>query len=179
MGSFVNLGISSPRFLRKVSVSISFPANPITANCFERKFSCARFRSAGISLRLVRSPVAPKITMTHGPAAVGASTWFVFIGGLPVVWAVPAWAWPSVPGFLLEVTTELKAHRGQKLVCEIRFASRRKALIQSRRQHWRGCGRLNRGENCPATLAGIRHAAGVALEFRLFEQRNGRKVEKP
>src|SRR5581483_64368 len=39
-------------------------------------FSRERLQSAGISLRLVRSPVAPKITITQGEA-VGLSAWFM------------------------------------------------------------------------------------------------------
>src|SRR6516165_6187994 len=98
---------------------------------------------------------------------------------LPNCWAVLAWARPSVPGFFLDVTTKLKSHRRQKLVCEIRFASRGKALIKRRRQHRRRRGRLNRRHNRPAPFARIRHVPGIALEGRLLEQRNGREVEKP
>src|SRR6266404_3504098 len=62
------LGISSARVLRKLSVVKSFPANPMIANCLESRLSAARLESAGMSLRLVRSPVAPKMTMTQGEA---------------------------------------------------------------------------------------------------------------
>src|SRR5258708_14469888 len=41
---------------------------PTTANLSERKLAAARLYSAGISLRLARSPEAPKITRTHGGA---------------------------------------------------------------------------------------------------------------
>ena len=54
--------------LRKLSVVMSLPAKPMIANCLESRLSLARLQSAGMSLRLVRSPVAPKITMTQGAA---------------------------------------------------------------------------------------------------------------
>src|SRR5882724_7327236 len=70
------LGISSARVLRKLSVVKSFPANPMIANCLESRLSAARLQSAGMSLRLVRSPVAPKITMTQGEALGFGLRWF-------------------------------------------------------------------------------------------------------
>src|SRR2546426_12515247 len=51
------------------------------ANCFGRRLSCARLHSAGISLRFVRSPVAPKMTMTQGAAVGFESGWFRFMNG--------------------------------------------------------------------------------------------------
>src|SRR6266404_9167407 len=70
-------GISSASVLRKVFVSKSLPAKPMMANCLESRLSAARLHSAGMSLRLVRSPVAPKITITQG-AAIGFSwTWLM------------------------------------------------------------------------------------------------------
>src|ERR1700730_3210782 len=46
------------------------------ANCFERRLSFARLESAGMSLRLVRSPVAPKMTITQGDA-LGLEAWWL------------------------------------------------------------------------------------------------------
>ena len=43
------------------------------ANSRESRLLFARLYSAGISLRAVRSPVAPKITMTQGPLGGGAA----------------------------------------------------------------------------------------------------------
>src|ERR1700674_5127912 len=76
------LGISSARFFRKDSVLKSLPAKPMMANCLEIRLSVARLQSAGISLRLVKSPVAPKMTMTHGEATVFGLAWFM--RGCPV-----------------------------------------------------------------------------------------------
>src|SRR5258708_19039787 len=76
-------GISSLRVFRKLSVVYSLPAKPMMANCLERRLSAARLHNAGISLRLVRSPVAPKITITQG-AATGVS-WTLFMSGCPVL----------------------------------------------------------------------------------------------
>src|SRR6267143_5245906 len=71
------LGISSARVLRKLSVVKSLPAKPMMANCLDSRLSAARLHNAGMSLRLVRSPVAPKITMTHGAAIGFSCTWLM------------------------------------------------------------------------------------------------------
>src|SRR5438270_2097715 len=103
------LGISSARVLRKLSVVKSLPAKPMMANCLERRLSAARLQSAGISLRLVRSPVAPKITITHGAATGFSWTWF--IRGCPVSGQkfVQCAAF-RLSGFLFRVAAKLKAH---------------------------------------------------------------------
>src|SRR5437773_8733347 len=46
------------------------------ANCCGRRLSWARLQSAGSNLRFVRSPVAPKITITQGAAVGFESAWF-------------------------------------------------------------------------------------------------------
>src|SRR5271165_271380 len=76
------LGISSESNFRKESVVRSLAAKPMMANCLDRRLSFARLHSAGISLRLVRSPLAPKMTMTQGEAVVLGAWWFVFMRGL-------------------------------------------------------------------------------------------------
>src|SRR6267378_951739 len=75
MGVETYLGISSDNIFRKLVVSKSLLAKPTMANCLGRTSSWARLHSAGISLRLVRSPVAPKITITHGDAVGLTSKW--------------------------------------------------------------------------------------------------------
>src|SRR6266481_3965201 len=75
MGVETYLGISPDSIFRKLAVSRSLPAKPTMANCLGRTSSCAKLQSAGISLRLVRSPVAPKITITHGDAVGFMSKW--------------------------------------------------------------------------------------------------------
>ncbi len=42
------------------------------ANRGDSRPLCARLQSAGISLRLVRAPLAPRITITFGPAGLAA-----------------------------------------------------------------------------------------------------------
>src|SRR5437899_6938298 len=47
----------------------------MTANWLGNSFAAARLQSAGMSLRLVRSPLAPKMTITQGSAMrMGSST---------------------------------------------------------------------------------------------------------
>src|SRR3984893_8182381 len=75
-------GTSSVSVLRKLSVLRSLDAKPTIANCLERRLSFARLQSAGINLRLVRSPVAPKMTMTQGDGVGFKFWWFEFMRGL-------------------------------------------------------------------------------------------------
>src|ERR1700692_3887947 len=75
-------GTSSVSIFRKPSVLRSLDAKPMMANCLERRLSFARLHSAGMSLRLVRSPVAPKITMTQGDGVGFKFWWFEFMRGL-------------------------------------------------------------------------------------------------
>src|SRR5579883_2478103 len=117
-----NLGICSVSIWRKLFVSYSLTAKPTTANCGGSSFSRERLQSAGISLRLVRSPVAPKITITQGDAA-GLSAWFM---SQPAFVRVDARKLPR--GLFLDVPAELEAHRGKQLGREVSFAARDKAL---------------------------------------------------
>src|ERR1700745_1776244 len=78
----VYFGTSSVSIFRKPSVFISLDANPMMANCLERRLSFARLHSAGIHLRLVKSPVAPKMTMTQGDGVGFKFWWFEFMRGL-------------------------------------------------------------------------------------------------
>src|SRR5258708_8123444 len=75
IGAGAYLGISSPNIFRKLSVVKSFVAKPMMANWVERRLSSARLQSAGRSLRLVRSPLAPKITITQGEGMGFAPEW--------------------------------------------------------------------------------------------------------
>src|ERR1700687_4519784 len=156
------LGISSARCFRKDSVLKSLPAKPMMANCLESRLPAARLQSAGMSLRLVKSPVAPKMTMTQGDA-----TGFVFAWFMRSFWS----------GFLFGVTAELKAHSRQNFGGEFTFASRQKALIERFAQHGSGGAGFNGGENGPAAFAGIGDAAGETVERGLLEKRNSGKVE--
>src|SRR5882757_2744601 len=171
-------GISSPRVLRKLSVVKSLPAKPMMANCLERRLSAARLHSAGISLRLVRSPVAPKITMTHG-AAIGFSwTWLMRDRPFPGQ-GVLQFAALRRSRFLFRVAAELEAHGRQNLGGKVAFASRQESLVERFGEHGSGRARLDAGENGPAAFAGIRDAARETLESRLLEQGNGREIEQP
>src|SRR5712664_1543314 len=172
------LGISSARVLRKLSVVKSLVANPMMANCLESRSSAARLQSAGMSFRLVRSPVAPKMTMTQGEATVFIWAWFM--SGCPVqchgVVRVEAFGRLRL---LFRMTAELKTHGRQKLCGEFPFATRREALVERFAQHRSRRAGLYGGENRPAAFAGVRDAAGETLERWLLEKRNRREVEQP
>src|SRR5258706_15534696 len=148
------------------------------ANCFGRRLSWARLHSAGISLRLVRSPVAPKITMTQG-AAIGFSwTWLMRDRPFPGQGTL-AFAALRQSRFLFRVAAELEAHGRQNLGGKVAFASRQESLVERFGEHGSGCARLDAGENGPAAFAGIGDASGETLESRLLEQRNGSEIEQP
>src|SRR6267378_5242799 len=134
IGAEANLGISSANVFRKPAVSKSLPAKPTMANCLGRTSSWARLQSAGMSLRLVRSPVAPKMAITHGDAVGFMSEWFRLMREISCL--RPGWL-PKflVARFLFDVSAELEAHRGQNFGREISFAARRESLEQRRREY--------------------------------------------
>src|SRR5258707_3981600 len=148
------------------------------ANCLESRLSAARLQSAGISLRLVKSPVAPKMTITQGAATVFIWAWFM--SGRPLqchgVVRVAAFGRSSL---LFRVPAELKAHGGQNLGGKVAFPSRQETLVQRFRKHRGRSDGLDAGKNGPAAFAGIGNAAGETLEGRRLEPRNGRQGEKP
>src|SRR6266849_373057 len=81
--------------------------------------------------------------------------------------------------FLFRVTAELKTHGRQNLACEVSFASGQKALVQRFGEDGRWSAGLDGGEYCPPAFAGIRDAAGEALEGGLLEKRDGGEIEQP
>src|SRR6266481_6044425 len=98
------------------------------ANCLESRLSAARLHSAGMSLRLVRSPVAPKMTITQGAATGFSCTWFItrcpVLG--PEILQCAAFCRSR---FLFRVAAELEAHGRQNLCGEVAFPSRQEALV--------------------------------------------------
>src|SRR5215472_11455603 len=80
IGEAATLGMPSARNFRKPCVSKSFPAKPTIANCVGRRFSSTKLQRAGINLRLVKSPVAPKMVITQGAADAFVNGWSWFIG---------------------------------------------------------------------------------------------------
>src|SRR5258705_1776532 len=163
---------------RKASVVMEWEEKPITAKCGESSRSLAKLHNAGISLRFVRSPPAPKITITQGLACCPCSS-------KPSVIFVRSGISSPVPGHslggrgLLQVPAKLKSHRGQKLRRKIVFPARDKALKERCREH--GC-RRRRFDGCkdrPASLPGIRYPSGKSLKGWLLQQRNRRQVKQP
>src|SRR5580704_15279665 len=97
------------------------------ANCCERSPSCARLISAGISLRLVRSPLAPKITITQG-APVGAASLVFEVIQMVLSQLASLLMRQLVAGFFLYVPAELEAQGGEHFGRKIILAARCKAL---------------------------------------------------
>src|SRR6202795_5375577 len=97
------------------------------ANCCERRPSCARLINAGMSLRLVRSPLAPKMTITHGEPVGLASVLFEFIRVvLSQLFNAPIKK--LVASLFLDVAAELKAHGGKHFRCKVILAARCESL---------------------------------------------------
>src|SRR6202012_513644 len=134
-GSGAYLGISSAIFWRNVSVVKSLVARPTMGNCLGSTLSAAKLHSAGISLRLVRSPLAPKMTMTHGDAAAVVSGWCEFMDEVSAFGLMTPQSATAL--FFLYVAAKLKAHGGQNLGCEIGFSARGKALVERFGKHRR------------------------------------------
>src|SRR5438552_2974267 len=121
------LGISSPSFLRNDSVVSSLAAKPMMAKRLGSWSSWARLQSAGTSLRLVRSPVAPKITITQGEALGFGLMWFTVDSR--TLSACESYRSQMIADlsratrrsgtrrlmFLLDMPAELKTHGGQDL----------------------------------------------------------------
>ena len=82
-------------------------------------------------MRLVKSPVAPKIVITQGAADGFVSGWFWLMNQNPFARELGHdGAEILMAGLLLDVSAKLKAHGGQHLGSKIVFTARREALIQ-------------------------------------------------
>src|SRR5438309_8480633 len=81
--------------------------------------------------------------------------------------------------FLLDVSAELEAHRGQNFGREFILAARVEPLEQRRGQYRCGCGGLDGRENGPTSFARVGNVAGEALERRLLEEGDGGQVKEP
>src|SRR6267142_3639566 len=174
---------------RNCSVVMSLRATPTIANSCDSMPLFARLYSAGISLRAVRSPLAPKMTMMHGPVcrttvvrSAGDVRLSSFSRGM-------GWTVSCVDNvfrvdaeclfFQLDVPAKLLAHGAQKLFGKGMVLARAEARIQSRRQHIDGNRRIERGLDRPAAFAGILDLAGVFRKVRVLGQRHRCKIEQP
>src|SRR6266702_3005868 len=149
------------------------------ANWVERRLSSARLQSAGRSLRLVRSPLAPKITITQGEGVGFASEWLRLMkmtsSSLTAEWNSN----DSVSGLFFDVSAELKAHRGQNFSRKIIFAAGGEALVERSAEYRCWCRRFDGREDGPAAFARVGHAAGEAFKGGLLQQGNGGQIEQP
>src|SRR5260370_9373382 len=148
------------------------------ANWGERRLCFAKLHSAGISLRLVRSPLAPKITITQGLA------WCPCPLKLSVIFVLSDIRFP-IPVHLLgarrllHVAAKLKSHGGKELGRKFVFPTRNKTLKQRCREN-RCCRSRFDGRNVrPASLPAIRYSSGKSLKGFLLQQGNRCQVEKP
>src|ERR1700688_2158234 len=169
-------------FCRNSSSLIGERLTPTTANSSGRKLAAARLYSAGMSLRLARSPEAPKITSAHGGAGwrsawacAGGCDWAGCDIGSPLLATSPGLAARRA----LQVAAELLAHGGEHLLAEGVLLARAEAREQRRREHVGRHRFLERGGDRPAPLPRIVDEAGVAGEVRALGQRHRREVEQP
>src|SRR5712692_11056731 len=133
-------------------------AKPMTAKFSESRPPLARLYSAGISLRLVRSPPAPKITMTQGGAGwaspgLCASADAILVS--PFSGPRPARrshclcrcaAGVLTAGRFFHVPAELLPHRGEDLLREGVLLARAETRVQRLGEH-RGGHRLLNGRH--------------------------------
>src|SRR5437764_838276 len=133
-----------------------------------------------MSLRPVRSPVAPKITMMQG------------LAGLAPRWLRPKrslmFRFRTVSVILLfrslccrcfYMAAEFLSHRRQDLLRKGVLLTRAEADIERGRQHVRGNGFIDGCVDGPAALPRILHEAGVIGERGILHQRHGGEVEQP
>src|SRR5215218_4195992 len=85
----------------------------------------------------------------------------------------------STSARLLVVAAELLAHRREDLVAEVAEAARVEALVQGGGEDRRRHALVDRRDRRPATLAGVRDAAGELLQVAGFLQRRRGQVEQP
>src|SRR5215467_7654488 len=100
-----------------------------------------------MSLRRVRSPAAPKITMMHG--SPGFPITCVLVAGIASVTAMASIS------FQFDVPAELLAHCRQHLLCEGMLLPRAEANKEGCRQHVDRHGFVDRGLDRPATFARV------------------------
>src|SRR6202042_751761 len=176
--------------LRKSSSVIWERATPSTANSFESKSARARLCSAGISMRAVRSPAAPKMVMMQGSlclpkrgggVAAGCSTAWAMnrvlgnfgVSGKQVLEFLdrPAACLRRLFGFGragFDVAAEFLAHGREHFFGECMLLARTETDVERGGQNIRGDGFFQRGLNRPTSLAGILHVAFVFRERGIF-----------
>src|SRR4051794_694398 len=74
---------------------------------------------------------------------------------------------------------ELETHGGEKLVRKIGLAARAETLEQRRAKYGGWCTLVDRSRDCPATFAGIGHAAAKLREARVLRKCTRGEIEQP
>src|SRR6202035_99354 len=159
---------------------------PTMANSRESKSALARLYSAGISLRLVRSPPAPKMTITQGSAgravrlvcgATRVSAWAMNVSSSKKRYA-------SLCSFFLGnacfyVSAEFLAHGGEHLLRESVLLSRTEASEKRCRKHIDRDSFIDRRLNRPPPFSGVLNKSRVLRERGIFRQCHRREIKQP
>src|SRR4051812_313819 len=135
-----------------------------------------------MSLRFVRSPVAPKMTMAQGGAgrAFSSSTRSrVSFATGEVMATFPFRSALRRVGRMLDVAAELVAHSGEHLVAEGVLLARAEAVEQRRRENVDGYGFLDGGLHRPSPFARIFHGARELRKLGALGEGARRQVEQP
>src|SRR5437868_6456181 len=124
-----------------------------------------------MSLRAVRSPVAPKITMMQGlagfaPRPVRPNSSFTFRLRTVSVMLL----FRSLRSGRFNVAAELLPHCRQNLFREGVLLARAEADIERRGQHVGRNGFVDSSVDGPAAFPGILHEAGVVRERRILDK---------
>src|SRR5262245_62050263 len=80
---------------------------------------------------------------------------------------------------LLDVSAESEPHRRPESVLKVGFAARTETFVERSGQYRRGYGFVDGRLDRPASLAGVRYAAGEVIERRVLRKRRCREVEEP
>src|SRR6266404_251053 len=171
--------MSSESLLRKSSTDIFVCATPRISNSRDSRFAFARLYSAGMSLRRVRSPAAPKITIMQGSAGrPELRCW-----GRESTSACAIHFSPELGSFLsdyrFDVSAKLLPHGGENLFRESVFLARPKTYEQCGRENIHRHGFVNRGFDCPSAFAGVLNEPAVFGKCGTVCQRHGREVQQP
>src|SRR5687767_7660769 len=175
---------AAPISARNSSSLIGRRANPTTAVLGWIRRSRDSLRSAGMSFRWVRSPLAPKTTNVQGSAERS-----VTLPSRRGLGAVSSWAPAPASGVIAGqpprsrrlhgVAAEFVPQGGEELPREGRRLARPEASLEGQRQDRRGDGALHRLDHGPASFSGVLDVVLHAVEAGVFPERLGREVEKP
>src|SRR5271170_3515176 len=140
-----------------------------------------------MSLRWVRSPPAPKITITQGSpglptVCVVASARLETLISTVLLRPTSSLTSPRLicgHRFGLHMPAELLPHGRQNFFGEGMLLARAEPSVKCRRQHFGGHSLVDRSHDRPPPLPRVLHYTGVVREVAVFRPGHRRKVQQP